>query len=271
MADETVVEIADVDDTDDEVVEGQESAQTTATPAKGHAPDAEPVDAPLLGGESAEPAGAQKPTWDLARQRKDEELARLRRELAEKDRKLSEVSAAHPSSEVANEFANLAELDEFADESAVRARLNETTKMLKAAMNVMGDLRAKVSVQDQRLTVDQIQAQLKVVALEAAKSVNAKNPQEALPEVSARLRKKLTDAGFNTVNPPSLETARAIAENIALTIKVDRLSNPSTKRSRTEDVTPSKGAGANTPEPETNHKTFAENVAEMKRARQARR
>jgi hypothetical protein len=265
--DTTVVEVADVDDEEvEEVNAGQEPASTPST--AGQEPVVTVQDAPLLDDDVVATPAA--PAWDLGRQRKDEELAKLRREVAERDAKLAELSAAHPSSEFANAFANLSELDEFADESAVKVRLNEMTKLVKQAVDVIGELRNQQSADRQVRTVDQIQAQLKVVVLEAAKSVNAKNPQEALPEVSERLKAKLKSLGFSTSNPPTEARAREIAENVALSVKVDRLANPK-GRAVAEEVVPPKGSGGDETEPEPGKMSFVENVAAMRKARAAQR
>ena len=257
-------------DTDDDVETDETQAvtpvATAPVAAQEAAPVVAPVDTPLLEGDVAVET-PQKPTWDLARQRKDEELARLRKDKAELERKLNEVTTQHPSSEYASNYQNLTELDELAGEDALRGRVNELTRILKPALDTIGHLQGRLSANESKTSAKDAESMLKGVANDAAKVVNAKNPTEALPEVSARIRAELKARGYSVSNLPTAQEARDIARIIATEVRLDRIQKPTETVVKVEETRPDKGVVTSEEEEEVTPMTLAEAVREEKARR----
>jgi len=217
-------------DPDDELPDGQEAAAGTGMPAAPGSPPTEPALAPAVEPAKVEPAAAasepptppaettpppepekkpaEKPFWDPERQKRDQQIANLKKERDSLKRELTqrEEGGGREVQEIADELAELAAnpLDELTTEEEQRGRtqkLNQLTAELAASQ-----VREKQSVADN----EELDTVLDTVCGDPDVGAKYRN------EIIAGLNKEVEKLGFGPGNWPSSEHAREIAYRIGL-------------------------------------------------------
>ncbi len=209
----------------DELPDGQVAAAGTGMPAAPGSPPTEPAPTPTAEPKATAPEPPappaettplpepekkpdEKPFWDPERQKRDQQIANLKKERDSLKRELAqrEEGGARDVQEIATELAELAAspLDELSTEGDQRERtqkLNQLTAELAVAQ-----VRDKQSVADN----EELDTVLDTVCGDPDVGAKYRN------EIIAGLNKEVEKLGFGPGNWPSSEHAREIAYRVGL-------------------------------------------------------